>query len=179
MSMVYALLVGIDTYRLPHLDLQGCVNDIELAERMLRDRIDPADLALRTLRNEQATRAEIIRCFRDHLGAAGPADVALFWFSGHGSTGPLPEEIWFAESAGTCQTTVCHDSRDTAHDLYDKELALLVHEVVSTGAHLVTIKDSCHARSGRPTSPSSACGRWTGAGRTWTRAWSTSGRRSS
>jgi Caspase domain len=148
MPKVHALLVGIDRYRRPELALQGCVNDIVLAERLLRDRIAAADLAVETLCDEQATRAEIIRVFRRHLGAARPGDIALFWFSGHGSTGPLPEEIWYAESAGTCQTTVCHDSRAGAADLYDKELGVLVHEVVATGAQLVTIKDSCHARSG-------------------------------
>ena len=148
MPKVYALLVGIDVYRSPGLTLQGCVNDVGLAERVLRDRVGEADLAVKKLCDEEATRGEVIRLFRSHLGAAGVGDVALFWFSGHGSTGPLPEEIWYAESAGTCQTTVCHDSRDTVPDLYDKELAVLVHEVVATGAQLVTIKDSCHARSG-------------------------------
>ena len=148
MPKVYALLVGIDDYLRPDLALQGCVNDVKLAEWLLRERIEPTDLVLTALCDEQATRAEIILRFRSHLGAAGPDDVALFWFSGHGSTGPLPEEIWYAESAGMCQTTVCYDSRAGAADLYDKELAVLVHEVVATGAQLVTIKDSCHSRSG-------------------------------
>ena len=116
---VYALLVGIDRYRVPNLDLQGCVNDVTLAERLLTDRIDPANLSVRTLHNEQATRAATIAHFRGHLGAAGTGDIALFWYSGHGSTGPLPDEIWYAEAAGMCQTTVCHDSRDGVPDLYD------------------------------------------------------------
>jgi hypothetical protein len=55
-AKVYALLVGIDRYRLPHLDLQGCVNDIKLAERLLSDRIEPANLAVEKLCDEQATR---------------------------------------------------------------------------------------------------------------------------
>jgi hypothetical protein len=54
-----------------------------------------------------------------------------------------------------CQTTVCHDSRDTAPDLYDKELAVLVREIVSTGAQLVSVKDSCHSRSGLRGDPAS------------------------
>lgn len=147
MPKVYALLVGIDVYRSPGLDLDGCVNDIELVTRLLRGRVAPGDLALETLCNEQATRAEVIRVFRSHLGAASQGDVALFWFSGHGSTGPLPAEIWHAESSATCQTTVCHDSRDGVPDLYDKELAILVHEVVATGTRIVTVNDSCHSRS--------------------------------
>ncbi|MFI6012329.1 caspase family protein [Streptomyces sp. NPDC051243] len=147
MPKVHALLVGIDTYRLPHLNLRGCVNDVELAERVLRDRIASADLVIEKRCDEQATRAGIIEAFRSHLGSVGADDIALFWYSGHGSTGPLPEEIWYAESAGMCQTMVCHDSRAGVPDLYDKELAVLAHEVVRTGATLVTIMDACHSRS--------------------------------
>ncbi|WP_176921472.1 caspase family protein [Pseudonocardia oroxyli] len=142
------MLVGIDTYARPELALRGCVNDVRLAERTLTDRIPRGELSICTLLDQEATRGEIIRCFREHLGGAGPGGTALFWFSGHGSTGPLPPEIWYAESAGACQTTVCHDSRDTAPDLYDKELAVLVREIVATGARLVSVKDSCHARHG-------------------------------
>ena len=147
MPKVFALLVGIDSYRSPGLDLQGCVNDVELAARLLRDRIEPADLAIETLCDEQATRVGIIDRFRGHLGAADAGDIALFWFSGHGSTGPLPEELWYAESAGRCQTTVCHDSRAGVPDLYDKELAVLVSEVLANGARMVTVNDSCHSHS--------------------------------
>jgi hypothetical protein len=146
MPKIYALLVGIDVFAAPDVsDLSGCVNDIELAERVLRDRFD---VVTEKLCNEQATRRAIIDRFRGHLGAAGAGDIALFWFSGHGSTGPLPPEIWYAESAAACQTTVCHDSRAGAPDLYDKELAVLAREVVAGGAQLVTIMDSCHSRSG-------------------------------
>ncbi|GAA3268817.1 hypothetical protein GCM10020218_008550 [Dactylosporangium vinaceum] len=153
MPKVYALLVGIDRYRAAVRNLQGCVNDIRLAEQLLRDRIDPVELSVLTLCDEQATRAAIIRGFRDHLGAAGPDDTALFWFSGHGSTGPLPPRFRLTENAGTSQTLVCHDSRAGASDLYDKELAVLVREVLARGARLVSIQDSCHARSGLRGSP--------------------------
>ena len=147
MPKVYALLVGIDFYLAPKLDLQGCVNDVRLAERLLRERVAPADLAVETLCDEQATRAAIVGRFRRHLGAAGPGDIALFWFSGHGSTGDLPEKLPYARTAGVCQTTLCHDSRAGAADLYDKELAVLAGEVLAGGAQLVTIMDSCHSRS--------------------------------
>ncbi len=156
MPRVHALLVGIDVYRRPELSLEGCVNDVRLAAGLLRGRIAEDDLAIRTLCDEQATRAEIIRLFRSHLGAAGSGDIALFWFSGHGSTGPLPEEIWYTENSAMCQTTVCHDSRDGVPDLYDKELAVLVQEVLATGARMVTINDSCHSRSAMRGEPSTS-----------------------
>lgn len=148
MPRLYVLLVGIDAYRAPVTPLHGCRNDVELAARLLRRRVEQGDLFLETLCDEQATRAGIVGAFREHLGRAGAGDIALFWFSGHGSTGRLPAEIWYAESAGTCQTTVCFDSRHGGvNDLYDKELAVLVREVVASGAQLVTIMDSCHSRS--------------------------------
>ncbi|MFI5915796.1 caspase family protein [Dactylosporangium sp. NPDC051541] len=151
MPRVNALLIGIDRYRRPGMDLRGCVNDIDLAERVLRDRIGPADLAVERLCDEQATRGGVIEAFRRHLGGLGPGDTALFWYSGHGSTGPLPDEIWYSENSGMCQTLVCHDSRAGAPDLYDKELAVLAREVLHSGAQLVTILDSCHSRGGMRT----------------------------
>ena len=147
MPKIHALLVGIDHYLLPGIDLRGCLNDVDLAERLLRDRVAPERLRIEKLCDAQATRARVIEGFRRHLGGLGAGDVGLFWYSGHGSTGPLPAEIWYAESAGACQTMVCHDSRAGAPDLYDKELAVLVGEVVATGAQLVTVMDSCHSRS--------------------------------
>ncbi|MFF3619224.1 caspase family protein [Streptomyces sp. NPDC002467] len=153
MPKVHALLVGIDTYRLPRLNLRGCVNDVELAERLLRDRIAPADLVVERLCDEQATRAGMVEAFRGHLGGLGPGDTALFWYSGHGSTAPMPEGMPYAESAGMCQTLVCHDSRAGAPDLYDKELAVLAQEVLATGAALVTVMDACHSRSAMREAP--------------------------
>ena len=148
MAKLYALLVGIDEYRPPMDPLAGCGNDVRHAEKLLRGRVGEDALRLRTLVNRQATRAAVIDGFREHLGQAGPGDTAFFWFSGHGSTAPLPTGMPFAEAAGECQTMVCYDSRHDVPDLYDKELAVLVREVVDRGAHLVTVQDCCHAASG-------------------------------
>lgn len=160
MPKLYALLVGIDSYLGPVEQLSGCVNDVDLAAGLLTSRVEESRLCLRTLRNQEATRAALIDSFREHLGQAGPGDTALFWFSGHGSTGPLPPEIWYSEAEGSSQTTVCHDSRQGGvPDLYDKELAVLVHEVVASGAFLVTIKDSCHSQGGMRDTPGDAVAR--------------------
>lgn len=51
MPKIHALLVGIDSYRAPDVaDLRGCVNDIALAERVLRDRFDAVTERLRNER---------------------------------------------------------------------------------------------------------------------------------
>ncbi|GAA1594346.1 caspase family protein [Actinoplanes couchii] len=149
MARLFVLLIGIDRYLGVSPDLQGCGNDMDLAAGILRDRIAGDDLDLLELCDEQATRDAVISAFRRHLGQAGPDDTALFWFSGHGSTAPLPAELAHTEESGCAQTTVCFDSRTgDIPDLYDKELALLAAEVLAGGCLLVSIMDSCHSRSG-------------------------------
>lgn len=149
MAGLYALVVGIDAYRPPLNRLEGCRNDTGLVVKLLRGRVSEADLHLLVLTDEQATRAKVIDGWRRHLALAGPDDTALFWYSGHGSTGPLPKELKDTEADGRCQTLVCFDSRhDGIPDLYDKEIGGLADEVLDRGAHLVTVLDSCHSQSG-------------------------------
>jgi hypothetical protein len=82
---LYGLLVGIDRYNLPVPPLNGCVNDIEAVAALLRDLCSGEfTLDLRQLKDAEATRAAVIHGFRDHLRRAGPEDVALFYYSGHG-----------------------------------------------------------------------------------------------
>jgi hypothetical protein len=144
---LYALLAGIDAYRFPVPALRGCRNDIQAVHTFLAaNHATPARLAVRTLRDGEATRAAVIDGFRSHLGQAGPGDVALFWFSGHGSYLKAPRELWHLEPGGELQTLVCADSRhDGVPDLLDKELSLLISEVAGAGAHVVVVLDSCHS----------------------------------
>jgi len=144
---VYAFLVGIDDYQPPTPRLAGCRHDVEDAERFLREHTTgTAELAVETLCDRDATRAAVIGTFRRQLGRAGPADTALFWFSGHGSTAPVPPQWWHLEPSGRLQTLVCADSRqDGVPDLLDKELAILIREVAAGGAHVAVVLDCCHA----------------------------------
>jgi hypothetical protein len=58
----------------------------------------------------------------------------------------VPAGLVATEPTGMMQTLVCADSRcDGVPDLYDKEMAVLIGEVVARGAHMVTILDSCHS----------------------------------
>ncbi len=147
-----ALLVGIDQYAPPVPPLAGCVNDINAFEESLRGRVgtDPeTTLELRVLRNEQATHAAVVEAFRSHLGVAGPDDVALFYFAGHGSQERAPEAFWPLEPDRLDETLVCHDSRSPGQfDLADKELSALIEEASARGAHVVVILDCCHSGSG-------------------------------
>jgi len=148
---LYALLVGINEYPEGVPALYGCVNDINAFEAYLRGRVDEGevDLHLLKLTDTQATRQGIIDGFRKHLRQAGPQDVALFYYSGHGSQEQAPEEFRPIEPDLMNETMVCWDSRNPdGHDLADKEIALLIAEVEEKSPHFVIIMDCCHSGSG-------------------------------
>jgi uncharacterized caspase-like protein len=152
---VYGLLVGIDDYPAPVPPLRGCVNDITAVEQLLRERL-AADQKLDTkvLKNAEATRQAVIDGFM-HLRNAGPDDVALFYYSGHGSQERTPPEFWYLEPDRLDETLVCYDSRlADNYDLADKELAKLIAAVAARGAHVLVILDSCHSGSGTRTTAS-------------------------
>ena len=79
-NKVYALLVGINDYGPDIEALDGCLNDVDLVHDYLVRHVDPAALAVATLKNGDATRASVIDRFRAHLGQARAGDVALFQF---------------------------------------------------------------------------------------------------
>ena len=146
MRTLYALLVGIDDYRAVR-PLRGCVQDV----RAVRDHLDATlapdtRLAAVELLNGAATRAAVIEGLRSHLTQAGPDDVALFWFSGHGSEEPVPAWAEFLEPTGMVQTLVCADSHtDEVPDLWDKELSVLLDRVAERAGHVTVVLDSCHS----------------------------------
>ncbi|MFF5289934.1 caspase family protein [Paractinoplanes globisporus] len=145
MGSVYALLIGIDDYRAAP-PLRGAVNDTAAALAYLRSRVEPGELSAVELHDGKATRQAVVEALRDHLGQAGDGDTALLWYSGHGSAGPLPRELWHLEPDGRLQTLVCADSRDgDVPDLYDKELSVLLDRPAAGGAHVAAVLDCCHS----------------------------------
>ena len=147
----YALLVGIDRYRAPVPALNGCVNDIEVVAALFQELGADGGFSidLRTLKDAEANRAAVIVGFRDHLRRAGPEDVALFYYSGHGSQEDAPPELWHLEPDRLDETLVCYDSREEGSwDLADKELGALIAQVAERDAHVVAVLDCCHSGSG-------------------------------
>ncbi|MGH9222726.1 MAG: caspase family protein [Acidimicrobiales bacterium] len=145
MGAVFALLVGIDEYQAVR-PLSGAVRDVELASEYLKARVT-GELHELVLLDGDATRDAIVEGFRHHLRRAGPGDVALFWFSGHGSQQPVQPAFRLLEAeSGLNQTLVCVDSRVRRKpDLADKELRVLLDDVAARGAHTVAILDCCHS----------------------------------
>ena len=147
---LYALLVGIDAYQSPVRALRGCVNDITIIDELLHSRAEAEyRYQPRVLKDADATRDAIIAGFREHLRQAGPDDVALFYYSGHGSQEQAPPEFWHLEPDRLDETLVCYDSRQNGRfDLADKELGKLIDEVAERDAHVLVVLDCCHSGSG-------------------------------
>jgi hypothetical protein len=148
---LYAFLIAIDEYPESVPPLYGCVNDVSAFETYLQTRVASGEfeLHLHTLYNQQATRQNVIDGFKNHLTQAGSQDVALFYYSGHGSQEPAPKEFWDIEPDHMNETMVCWDSREpSGSDLADKELAVLISEVGAKGTHFLMIMDCCHSGSG-------------------------------
>ena len=144
-----ALLVGIDAYPAPIPPLSGCVNDVTGFADLLRDRVGAEALDLVVLTDGQATRAAVTSRLDEHLGRAGAQDVALFYYSGHGSQQTTPEELWSIEPDHRNETLVCVDSRSPGSwDLADKELAALLDSISATGCHSLVVLDCCHSGDG-------------------------------
>jgi hypothetical protein len=140
---VYALLVGINEYTVL-TKLEGCVNDVENLDTLLRARVTGSPLHVEKLLDAQATYAGVTDSFRRHLGQAGPGDVAVFAYAGHGSTQKAAPEL--LEPDGRSETLVCVDSRTgTVRDLADVELKALIASVVAKGAEVACIFDCCHS----------------------------------
>jgi hypothetical protein len=147
--VVYALLAGVNDYggRLNRLD--GCVDDIRGFQAFLEGTVAEERRHVLPLVNAEATRENIVKGFTEHLSDAGENDVAIFYFSGHGSQEPVEPRYWHLEPSGRNQTIVCADSRRPGiPDLADKELNELIGTVAARGAHVLVVLDCCHSGGG-------------------------------
>lgn len=152
---IFALLIGINEYSPssnPQIRaLNGCLNDVSDFGKFLKENYGDLiadEQQILVLTDARATRANVIDGFRKHLAQAGPDDIAVVYYSGHGSTGITALEFQAATSDRQEQTWVLHDSREPGkYDLADKEIALLLEEVGVRGPRIVVIADSCHSGS--------------------------------
>jgi len=147
---IYALLVGINDYTDEIGKLSGCINDVDRFHDYLTSSFNKDDLAIEVLKNGDATRDNIIKQFRSHLGQAKADEVALFQYSGHGARWAAAKEFKKDYPDGWDEGLVCYDSRqkNDNYDLADKELAILLAKVAANNPHLAVILDCCHSGSG-------------------------------
>lgn len=77
-----ALIIGIDAY--PRAPLSGCVNDAEEIAELLAENADGSPNFGVKLKCDVQTKAELLEDLHS-LFNGGEADIALFYFSGHGT----------------------------------------------------------------------------------------------
>jgi hypothetical protein len=151
---LYALIVGINDYR-ADLVLQGqvtfpalggCVADALKVQRYLKT--DTAfDPQIVLLQDSEANKASVVQAFQEHLGQAKEGDVALFYFSGHGTQEWADTTVWKHETDGRLECIACHYDEQMVDEflLSDKELRYLIHGLSAKKPHIVTIFDCCHS----------------------------------
>lgn len=151
MKKLHALLIGIDEYA--HISpLGGCKADIGKVDQYLSEVAQAGGFAYhpQTLFDQAATREGLVTAFEQHLVAqAGPGDVALIYFSGHGAqeeAGDLfPPEVEYDRKL---EGWACHDTGTQpghAPLLVDKELRYLLRRLAERGPDVIFISDSCHS----------------------------------
>jgi hypothetical protein len=148
MSTIYGLFVGIDKYQPPVPPLDGCVNDMRAFRDYIQRRaqVNGMDFQEEVLENDQATRLNIVQKFETHLRKAQDGDIAVFYYSGHGSQEPAHPLFYKIESDKLNETLVCYDSRQfDGMDLADKELATLLSLVAKNNPHLLVVTDCCNS----------------------------------
>lgn len=80
-----ALLIGIDRYKIPSLNLVGSENDVTDMGALLRERFGYAAENIRTLMHERATRQGILSEIENWLvKGTQPGDRVTLFYTGHG-----------------------------------------------------------------------------------------------
>jgi metacaspase-1 len=137
-----ALLVGINQYAAPGMELAGCVNDAYLMSALLQEQGFDAD-DIRMVVDDRATTAAIQQRIQWLLSDTQAGDVRILYFSGHGVQMPVygpsgkPEQI--------VEALVPHDfDWSPAKSINDKWLATQYGNL-PYASHMVAIFDCCHA----------------------------------
>jgi hypothetical protein len=145
-----AVLIGINDYLDPEIhDLKGCVADVEAMSEVLCEcyQFDPANLTKLVL-PAQNNRNGILAALKTLVEATADGDVALVYYSGHGSQVP---DTNGDEVDHWDETIVPSDSRRSANgavlDITDDELQSYILALADRTPHATFIFDSCHSGS--------------------------------
>ncbi|MEO0601141.1 MAG: caspase family protein, partial [Myxococcota bacterium] len=125
-------------------DLEGPPHDVTAMAAAL-GRWGFRDDEVRQLVGAEATREAIVAGIRDHLGSAGPDDVVVFYYSGHGQQVTDDDGD---EPDGLDEALVPADNRGTADaggHLRDDTLEALFADLSSE--HVIVLVDACHSGS--------------------------------
>lgn len=137
-----ALLVGINKYKLPGSDLQGCVNDVTNMRHMLLTYFGFTVKQIRVIVNERATKANIMKRLEWLVKGAKPGDRLVFHYSGHGSQ---IRDRSGDELKDRLDEILCpHDMDWDGTYILDDDLGAIFSKIPK-GANLEVFLDSCHS----------------------------------
>ncbi len=140
-----ALLVGINRYPDPRYELKGCINDVLLLGKTLREQYGfTGDGNLRILTDARATKMAILKGLSWLTAGTAPGDSLVFHYSGHGSQVPDRNGD---EATDRLDEILCPYDLDWDHPLTDDDLAEAC-RCVPKGALLTVILDCCHSGTG-------------------------------
>src|SRR5262245_24918133 len=143
-----ALLVGVGTFKNPAITtLQGPTNDVAAMRGLLVDRYGFPQANVCTFLNSAATTAAFREAFdRTLVQRAAASDVAVLYFSGHGSQ--TLDTNGDESGDGRDETLLFHDARsDGVKDLVDDELNAMLERLYARTHNVVVILDSCNSGS--------------------------------
>lgn len=152
---LYALLVGITAYRADikvgndsvfFPKLTACTGDADKIQTYLETDTfyEPH---IKKLYNKEATKSAICDNITQHLGQAGEGDVALFYFSGHGTQEFADPVLFPTETDSRLENLACYYDETLKDDflLADKEMRWLIKQLAEKNPHIVFIFDCCHS----------------------------------
>ena len=144
-----AVLIGINDYEDPGVsDLAGCVNDVELMTGVLTEHygFDAGNVS-KLVKAPDNSRAGIFEALDGLIDATQTGDVALVYYSGHGSQAPDTNSD---EDDEYDETLVPSDSGRGSlpvRDIIDDELHSYLEALAQKTDQASFIFDSCHSGS--------------------------------
>ena len=142
-----ALCIGIDMYPSVEDQLRGCVADA----RAWKQELQHTGFTVEILKNEEATRQNIVERIQDLIVKSHAGDVLVLQYSGHGTTIDDLDGDELEEAKRTGETkdeALCPvDFRD-GELLIDDDLGQLW-DLLPEGVNLTVFFDSCHSGGGQ------------------------------
>lgn len=139
-AKTYGLVIGIDDYQfIPKLE--GAVNDA----RDIAEALGEVDAEVVTLLNRDASRAAILKTWRDMAQRLQDGDRLIVSYAGHGSN--EPEHVPGSEEDGRDETLLLSGFAPfgpaSAERILDDEIATLI-EAAPAG-EVIFVADACHS----------------------------------
>ena len=143
---LFLLTVGIDDY--PGMTLAGCVNDAELLSDVLPNyfKADNQQVIKKRLLNKEATKTAILEAVKSYLNQAGPDDIVVFTFSGHGwnaqKRAAQNSIATYGMSSQVHALSVSEPEQMVANTITETEFRELVHTARRSDPHVLLITDA-------------------------------------